>query len=367
MSGRAKLIAGLVAAIVLLNVVTYVVRELTPEPEGPPSSSYATTPSGLAAYASLLERRGHRVRRLRERPADRLPDPGVTVVLADPRSLGAGDPGALRRFAVAGGRVVVAGRGTERLLEALAGGPRPVRDRGGPRTVVAAGRPAPETEDVGTVSSAGAGWEKRPAATDPVLGAPGAAPLLVVGRVGRGRVVALADSAPLQNAGLARADNAALALRVAGPRERPVVFAESVHGYEPARGLAALPGRWQVALGGLLLAAIVALLAIGRRFGPPEQASRPLPPAAARVRRRPGRDAAPGARSARRDGPAARPRALGGRAPLGPARRRARGRRRGGRAGPRPGPGGGRSARRGDDGQDVSLAGGRALARLHQR
>jgi hypothetical protein len=122
------------------------------------------------------------------------------------------------------------------------------------------------------------GWRPPPRGLTPVLVRRGGAPLLVAGEVGRGRLLALADSSPLQNTGLRRADNAALALRLAGPEGRPVVFAESVHGFAPRSGLAALPGRWQVALGGLLLAALLGLLALGRRFGPPERADRELPP-----------------------------------------------------------------------------------------
>jgi hypothetical protein len=275
---RGRLIAAGIAVVVLLNAIAFAVRELAPEPSGPPSSSFATTSQGLAAWASLLERRGHRVRRLRERPADRLPAPTATVVVVDPRSLGRGDPDALARFVRRGGRVVVAGRATERLLARIAGGPAPRRAPAGPR-VAAPLDGAPEARDVGRVeTAAGARWRRPPRGLAPVLGGRGAAPLLVAGGVGRGRVLALADSSPLQNRGLRRAGNAALALRLAGPDRRPVVFAESVHGFEPQSGLAALPGRWQVALGGLLLAALLGLLALGRRFGPPERASRPLPP-----------------------------------------------------------------------------------------
>jgi len=275
---RGRLIAIGVAVVVGLNAIALAVRELAPEPSGPAGSSFATTPGGLAAWASLLDRRGYRVRRLRERPADRLPDPSATLVVVDPRSLGRGDPEALARFARAGGRLVVAGRSTERLLARLTGGPQPVRARRGLR---AAGplRRAPETAGVTRVeTAAGAGWARPPHGLDAVLGPAEGPPLLVAGPAGPGRVLALADSSPLQNRGLRRADNAALALRLAGDPRRPVVFAESVHGFRPESGVDALPGRWQVALGGLLLAALLALLAVGRRFGPPERPARDLPP-----------------------------------------------------------------------------------------
>ena len=72
------------------------------------------------------------------------------------------------------------------------------------------------------------------------------------------------------------ADDAAFGLAIAGAPSRPVSFEEAVHGYGEARGLAALPTRWKWALGGLLLAALVAVAARFRRLGPPEPT--PVPP-----------------------------------------------------------------------------------------
>jgi hypothetical protein len=57
-----------------------------------------------------------------------------------------------------------------------------------------------------------------------------------------------------------------------------VVFVESVHGFGRATGLAALPERWKWLLAGMALAALTYLLARARRFGPPEDAARRLPP-----------------------------------------------------------------------------------------
>jgi hypothetical protein len=57
-----------------------------------------------------------------------------------------------------------------------------------------------------------------------------------------------------------------------------VTFVESVHGYGVAEGLSALPERARLALGLLVVAALTAVLARARRFGPPEDAARPLPP-----------------------------------------------------------------------------------------
>ena len=100
--------------------------------------------------------------------------------------------------------------------------------------------------------------------------------LLLVRPAGRGRIVLLADSSPLQNRLLGEADNAAFALALSG--KGPLTFVESVHGYGPQRGLAALPARFGWALIGLLLAALVLMVARGRRLGPPERERRELPP-----------------------------------------------------------------------------------------
>ena len=95
-------------------------------------------------------------------------------------------------------------------------------------------------------------------------------------RAGSGRIALLADTSPLQNRLLDEDDNAAFALALSG--RGPLTFVESVHGYGPQRGLAAIPARFGWALLGLLLAALVFMVARGRRLGPPEREHRDLPP-----------------------------------------------------------------------------------------
>jgi hypothetical protein len=92
-------------------------------------------------------------------------------------------------------------------------------------------------------------------------------------------VVAVADASPLQNRLLARADNAAFGLAIAGGAGRPVAFAEAQHGYGRSSGLGAIPSRWRWAIAGGFLAAIVWMWSRGRRLGPPDDIERPLPPA----------------------------------------------------------------------------------------
>jgi hypothetical protein len=127
------------------------------------------------------------------------------------------------------------------------------------------------------VRTAGPGSWSASGEALPALGGTGTT-LLAVAAPGRGRALLLADSSPLQNRLLGRADNAALGLGLAGEPGRPVVFVETVHGYGLASGLAAIPDRWLWVLGGMLLAALTWMLARGRRLGPPERERRELPP-----------------------------------------------------------------------------------------
>ncbi len=256
--------------------------------DGPRSSSYATTLTGTAALAALLERDGRRVRRVRAPLEERLPPAGATAFVLDPVRLSGDEAAALARFVRDGGRLVAAGRGVERLAAELRAG-APTAGGDAPRALRVAA-PAPETAGVREVRASEArAWSDAGGAlpllaadgrtgavaldADPTSGrAPGAP-----ARAG-GRLLLLADAGPLQNRALAEADNAALALGLAGPRGQDVAFIESIHGYEEATGLAAIPGRWRVAVAGLALAVLLFGFARGRRFGPPERAERELDP-----------------------------------------------------------------------------------------
>ena len=269
---RARWVAGFAAIAAALAIAGIVWNQVAPEPKGPPSSSYSTVPAGVAAWAELLERRGRRVLRLREEPAEARLDPGSTVVAVDPGTLPGDDRRALARFVRAGGRLVAAGRGSHGLARELLQAPPEAADEG-PRD----GRPlAPLPEAAGRMETAGTGAWSSPGEALPAIGGDEGT-LLLVARPGRGTLALLADASPLQNRLLVRADNAAVALALA-PAARPVVFVESVHGYGRATGLAALPGRWKWLLGGLALAALAYVLSRARRFGPPEDPERRLAP-----------------------------------------------------------------------------------------
>lgn len=271
-SPGARAIAAVVAFFLVLNLVALIVSAVRPEPGGRDGSAYATQPNGAAAYAELLRLNGHRVTYLRER-LDKAPlDRAVTVVVLDAGQLRAGERAALASFVHDGGRLVAAGEDPGRGVVASP----PLWSPRGPRR---AHRrvPVAETRHVRTVQSAGEGGFARLGGALPVLGEDPA--LLAVARSAGGHALLLADSSPLQNRLLARADNAALALALAGPAQRPVAFAESIHGLSRESGLAALPARWQLALLLGAGAAALWLASRARRLGPPERSGGDPPPA----------------------------------------------------------------------------------------
>ena len=262
------------AAVIGLNLLISMVNLATggSAPGGPTSSSYATGGDGLAAYAELLARRGHPVDRLRVALDDATLDPAATLVLADPQPLTASEAQAVAGFVAAGGRLVAAGSRTEPLVAALVAAPGGDEIEWEAAEVRAARplAPVPETAGIATVEPGARGAWGDGGAALPVLGGDGDV-LALVAPVGRGRLVALADASPLQNRFLARADNAAFALAVAGDPARPVLFAEAQHGYGRGTGLRAIPARWRWAVAGGFLAAVVWMWSRGRRLGPADE------------------------------------------------------------------------------------------------
>jgi hypothetical protein len=241
-----------------------------------PSSSYSTGPTGSGAYAELLRRFDHPVRRIRGGLDRASFEPTSTLVILDAH-LTDDEVRDVGRFVRSGGRLVAGGAGAEEWLEEVVDDP-PRFDE----TPVDAATPAggaAEGEGIGVVRLGGQGSFGRPGSLQPLLTERGGAALVALaGDVGAGRVVALADPTPLQNHLLGVADNAGFGLAVAGPAGTPVAFAEGPHGYGTGEGLSALPHRWRVALAGLALSAAVWLVSRSRRLGPPEDEARPLGP-----------------------------------------------------------------------------------------
>ena len=277
MSGRGRSVGRIVAVVVAgalaVNAAILFLDGATGSPGGPPSSSFSTSARGFAAYAGLLASEGHRVVGRRADVAEGVA-PGSTLVVLDVGGVTPAQARAIGRFVAAGGRLVAGGDAPGWLEKVLDDPPawaeEPAR---APRIV----SPVPEVAEVADVRAAGTGVWTEAGSSLPIVDAANGA-LVGVAEQGRGRIVLLADSSPLQNAWLDEADNAALGLGIAGAPGRPVIFAESLHGYGEATGLGALPGRWRWALAGLVLAAAVLMVAKGRRLGPPEEEARALPP-----------------------------------------------------------------------------------------
>jgi len=94
----------------------------------------------------------------------------------------------------------------------------------------------------------------------------------------------LASLDAFDNQTLDQADNALLALRLAGAPGTKVVFIDfpMVSGVDDPvaeeTGLSALPFGWKFALGALAIAVVLLAVARGRRLGPPDHPDRALPP-----------------------------------------------------------------------------------------
>jgi hypothetical protein len=245
-------------------------------PGGPASSSYATGGQGLAAWAELLGDTGHPVERLRTSLATAALDPADTLVVLDPEALLHSEGQRLLAFVRAGGRLVFGG-GEPRIALLALFTTSPEWSSSSPTVELPAKDGGATTSDVHEVRTAGEGeWVSFAGYRAPFHNSDGGAPLLER-ELGRGTIELMADASPLQNRLLASADNAQLALNLAGATGRAVVFVESVHGYGASLGLRALPTRWWVAFAGLTLAGLLWIIG-RRRLGPPERAATDEPP-----------------------------------------------------------------------------------------
>ena len=271
-----RVVIVLVVLVIVVNVALSLLDSSTrgADDTAPRSSSLSTGRDGLAAYAELLRRNGHDTEARRGRMTQAALVTADTLVVLDPVGFDHDEERTARRFVARGGHLLAGGAGATGLLAAVLADP-PAWSAAGVRNAAPVGG-AREIVGLRSVRTAGEGSWSEPGGTTPIMGDDSRV-LATAANVGRGRVVALADPSPLQNRLLASADNAGFGLAAAGDG-RAVVFAEGAHGYGEASGLGAIPGRWQAALVGLTLAALLGLVAAGRRLGPPEEADRPLPP-----------------------------------------------------------------------------------------
>lgn len=236
------------------------------------SSSNSIADDGMAAYADLLADAGHPVRRTGS--SFDAPAANATLVIAD-AALNEDDTATVQSFVAHGGRLVLAGKATTGAARDVVGG-----DIRWATVGIEVAQPVavvPELGAAAAVFSADLGSWRATGPALPFLADQGRT-LAAVADVGQGRVVLLASAAPLHNDRLAAGDNAAFGLALVGPSSTPVVFAELAHA-QTGTGLGALPGRWKAALVAGGIAALLALWAMGRRLGPPEDEDRGLPPA----------------------------------------------------------------------------------------
>lgn len=270
---RGKLGLGLLSALGVL-VLLQLVTAGSGDPDGrtaPPGSSYSTNGDGTKAYRQLLRVNDYDVSITRVGFSEVNPDPGSTVIVIGGAELPSEDQAALRGFASAGGRLIV----SDQPLAALLGVDlETIRIE---TTTLEPSFPHPVVTGIERVAAPDRIAYREPG---PLLAVIGSMETPSVGTVdiGTGSVWALADPSMVSNDALSADDNAALALSLAGPPVRPVVFAEYNHGYAPVGGFASLPGRWRVALWMAVIAGVVWMVSRGRRLGPPERRSRPLPP-----------------------------------------------------------------------------------------
>ncbi len=273
-----QLFRGRVALALLSAIGVFVLLQLVAagggDPDGrsaPPGSSYSTNGDGVKAFRQLLEVNDYDVSITRVGFAESTPDPATTVVVIGGEPLPQPDGEALRDFVVAGGRLVVAAQPLETLLGIdLDTAPAGTGSLG----------PSIPYPTISSIERISVPDETVYAEAGPLLAIIGPIDSPAVGTVDveAGSIWAIADASILSNDALDMADNAALALILAGPPTRPVIVAEYNHGYEPITGLASIPGRWRVALWMSAIAGVVWMVSRGRRLGPPAEQSRPLPP-----------------------------------------------------------------------------------------
>ena len=275
-----QLLISTAALVALVALSTQVVQSTIGggSPSGPSSSSFATTPAGVAAYASLIRDAGGTVIQRRVGFSEGTPvSPGATLLLLDVDVLDDSEVFAVRRFLDDGGRVVAGGiRGTSwinRVADTSLASAATDTDvavvaaaeGGGARSIVHAGGVGLDADTVPDEAVVVARAADVPVAVR-----------LSVGDAG-GTMVVLANTSVLQNRSLGERDDAAFALSLIA--NRPAVFAEQPHGYGQRGGVSGLPARWRWCLGLLLCAALAWMVSLGRRNGPTESAVRDLSPA----------------------------------------------------------------------------------------
>lgn len=264
----------MVAASVLVAVLA--VAATASRASAGPGSSLSTAPEGMAAYAALLAHYRYTVAVLRAEPS-RQAARGSTLVVADPSGFSRTTVAAVASFVRGGGTLVVTGPTGEALLVGLLGKPgAPIWQPGGAGTAFPARGQRLLPGSIAKVAAGNGGTWRSGSGSGTAVLVERTGALMVSAKAGSGRVIALSDPSVLENSMLARADNAALGLALAGPAKSKVLFDEAVHGY--GTGFSALPPRWRLATELGVVAALLWMWSKARRLGPAREVRPPLDP-----------------------------------------------------------------------------------------
>jgi hypothetical protein len=262
------------AATVLLTAVSFLVAppDARPRDDG---SSYASHPDGARAAYLLLKGLGYRVERSFEPVAGiRYQPEQTTLVLSSPSAVPSEqDVRALRTFVERGGHVLATGPAGAAFLPDFPRGP----EKAGAAAVARIGRARRQDRSLPGAITEGVESIEMPAATAPlpldspyvVMYGSEQAPAVLMTRLGKGRAVWWAGSAPLANGGIGRPSHVEFFMNTIGPAGmRTVLWDEFYHGH--TRSFWSYLADTPFFFGSLQLAAIigVALLTYARRRRP---------------------------------------------------------------------------------------------------
>ncbi|MGH8912653.1 MAG: DUF4350 domain-containing protein [Acidimicrobiia bacterium] len=268
----------LLGMLVAINVVVFVANSFTSggAVAGPDGSSFVTTRAGSAAAAGMLERLGVDVTQSRL-PLDEvgLADQAALVVIdVGGADYTASELHAIESFLETGGTVVVAGSAA--MVDRLLPDASTWRSEGATRARPVEPLLDPNAFD-GVVLSGFGNFDVSDADT-PILVADTGAVVGVARQVGDGFFAWVADSHPFHNAGIGVGDSAVAVMTLLDP-DGVVVFDEFRHGFRQDAGLwQVIPANWKLMLVLVGIVGILGMIAYGRRFGPPHDLQRRLPP-----------------------------------------------------------------------------------------
>lgn len=234
----------------------------------PDRSVFNNAPNGLSVWYRYLQALGTEPQTLQT--FDTLPPKDAVLVIAGPFQADAtpADAKKLSDWVRDGGRLVLVGTEAGVLVDDLGLGVSPSSVEANGEAGLVPRLPTALTSGVHTVEpgidrllASGPEWITHFGDT--------AGQLLISGVIGSGSVTWLAGPYPVSNTGIGRADNAELAVRLAGAGRIPAYFDEFHHGYVQGGGIwdrMSTGGRSAVVL--LLLGVAVLVAAGARRLGP---------------------------------------------------------------------------------------------------